>query len=498
VVWFTFKLIIGFSRIFLLETASVVSNHDVNLFRGLKMAFLVGGVLTVCTMLVHQLPVPFEVRDFFNRLFMVFLLAVSVLLLKSWQVVPSLLAPYTHRKRPYVQRLIRLLSFLIPLTLLATSLIGLSGYVDFAWAINRHIGIFLLIFAGYILVRGFLIDTADWTSELFIQHVRSGWMWSQAILKPLEMVLKLALFLFAIICLFWVYGWDKNSLVIQDLHAFFYLPLFHLAGSLITPLSIIKFIVVLCIFWWAVRWSREFSYRVLFASTKDVGVRNSLAVFMQYTMVVIGFFVILWVLGISVIALAAVLTLFGVGIAFGLRDLFKNYVSGFFLLMERPVKKGDYVTINGNEGQVGHIGLRSFTVVTGDHMELLVPNSEIFDKPFTNWTSQDNIVRTVISIKINRVDDPHAVCDMIMDILTQSPDIVAEPCSQVLLKDIGDALIELEVRYHINLEKTNSRALVRSDLLFKIWDKFKELGIKPPHPQHDIYIKSVPEGTELK
>jgi len=251
------------------------------------------------------------------------------------------------------------------------------------------------------------------------------------------------------------------------------------------------------IFWWATRWSREFAYRVLFANAKDIGVRNSLAIFAQYTMVVIGFFVILWVLGISVLTLAAVMTLFGVGLAFGLRDLFKNYVSGLFLLIERPVKKGDYVTVGGYEGEVSHIGMRSFTVVTGDHMELLVPNSEVFDKPFTNWTSQDNIIRTTFTIKINRVDDPHQVSKIIMEVLDGCEAVVAEPAAQALLKDVGDSLIEFEVRYHINLEKTPSRGKVRSDILFRLWDRFKLEGIQPPHPQQDIYIKELPGQGNL-
>ncbi len=493
-VWFIFKFIINFSHIFLLDTAPLASERDKKLYHWLKWAFILGGLSTACTVLVHQLPVPFEIRDFFNRLFMLFLLLVSIVLLKAWRIAPELLESYFSRKRSYFQRIVRLLSLLIPLTLLSTALIGLLGYVDLAWAINKYEGIFLLILTGYILVRGFIIDSTEWTSEFLIQHVRSGWMWSQAILKPLHLVLRLALLVLAVVILFIAYDWQKNPIIMNALEKFFSFPLFHLAGSLITPLSIIEFFIVLCVFWWAARWSREFAYRFLFAGSKDIGVRNSLAVFTQYTMVIIGFFVILWVLGISIIALAAVLTVFSVGLAFGLRDLFKNYVSGLFLLMERPVKKGDYVSVYGHEGEVSHIGMRSFTVVTSDHMELLVPNSEIFDKPFTNWTLQDNIIRTVIPIKINRVDDPHHVQKMIADVIESSSAIVKEPHAQVLLKEIADTFIEFEVRYHINLEKTPSRGDVRSEILFKIWDCFKAEHIQPPYPQQDIFIKNFPKG----
>ena len=87
-----------------------------------------------------------------------------------------------------------------------------------------------------------------------------------------------------------------------------------------------------------------------------MGLRNSIAIFSQYTTIIIGVFVCMRVLGIDFRALAVVAGAFAFGVGLGLRDLFNNFACGFLLLIERPVRVGDTVTINDYEGEVIHIG----------------------------------------------------------------------------------------------------------------------------------------------
>ena len=110
---------------------------------------------------------------------------------------------------------------------------------------------------------------------------------------------------------------------------------------------------------------------------------------------------------------------------FGLRDFASNIVGGIMLLIERPVSEGDLITIGEYEGRVAHIGIRSMRVSSWDNMEVLIPNAETFNKPFTNWTHQDSIVRTVVPIKVSRSDDPVMIQQLILDVLAIIPEIVA-------------------------------------------------------------------------
>jgi potassium efflux system protein len=206
--------------------------------------------------------------------------------------------------------------------------------------------------------------------------------------------------------------------------------------------------------------------------------------------VLLGGFICLRVLGIDLSALAFVASMFAFGIGFGLRDLANNFVCGFLILLERPLRVGDIVNINGVEGEVTNIGSRAVTVKTWDFMELVVPNAEIFNKSFTNWTSKDNTVRTVVAIKISRYDDPHAVVNIVHAVLAAHKEVLKDPVPEVFLKDMSDILMEFEVRYFVNIRLVKSRISVTSSLLMNVWDEFAKHGIKPPYPQHEILLRS--------
>lgn len=489
-VWLCFKIIIMMARLCLVETVHDRAGHDVRLYYQLKWVFLVGGIVTALTVFIYTLPVIYEVKDFFSRLFLLFLLVASVFLLKQWEMVPGLILAHIDERRTYMKRIVRLLGLLIPLVLFINSLIGLFGYVNLILTISWYESIFLLVLVGYLIIRGLLSDVMEWVSHLLIRHVTNGWLWTEAFLKPIDRVLRIVLFLTAWVVLFLFYGWDSQSPVVERLNKLLYYHLVDMLNTSITPYNIIELTVVMSLLYWAARWTREFVYRLLFSRTTDLGLRNSIAVFSQYAMILIGLFICLRVLGIDFRALAVVAGMLAFGVGLGLRDLANNFVCGFLLLIERPVRVGDTIAINGCEGEVTHIGSRAVTIRTWDHMEVLVPNAEIFSKAFTNWTGRDSIVRTVLAIKINRHDSPRDVQALIYQVLSQHKDILLDPAPEVFLKEFSDGLSEFEVRYFINIRQVSSRIGVRSEILMAIWGTFESHGIQPPYPHHEVYVKS--------
>ncbi len=488
-VWLFFKGIILIARLCLVETVHDRAGHDVRLYHQLKWIFLTGGVITALTVFMHQLPVVYEVKDLFDRVFLLFLFVASVFLLKQWQLVPGLILPHIDDRRTYLKRVIILLGLLIPLVLLVNSLIGLFGFVNLILTISWYESIFILVLVGYLLLRGLLNDAMEWVSKVLIRHVTNGWLWTEAFLKPIDRVLHIFLFLSAWAALFLWYGWDQQSPVVERLNKMLHYHLADVLNTTITPLSIIELAVVISLLYWAARWTREFMYRMLLSRTKDLGLRNSLAILSQYAMIVVGVFVSLRLLGIDFRALTVVATAFAFGVGLGLRDLVNNFACGFLLLLERPLRVGDIISINGCEGDVTHIGGRAVTVRTWDHMEVIVPNAEIFSKSFTNWTAKDNIIRTVLSIKINRHDNPHGIQTIIHEVLGQHKDVLKDPDPEVFMTEFADELIEFQVRYYINVRQVKSRYALRSEVLIAIWDVFEKHGIKAPHPQHEIYVK---------
>jgi len=165
-----------------------------------------------------------------------------------------------------------------------------------------------------------------------------------------------------------------------------------------------------------------------------------------------------------------------------------NYFSGMLMLIERPFRKGDIVKVGEFEGEVIHLGIRSTTVRTWDHMEVIVPNADMFSKPFVNWTHQDSIVRSVITIHVHRYDDPHEIQRLVLSVLAEHPAVLDNPLPAVLMREIGDTQVEMEVRYFILIGPERSRVLIRSEVLFAIWDAFKMHGIKRPVQQYEVMV----------
>lgn len=489
-VWLITKSLLIILRICLVETTHDTSGHDVRLFRRLKWIILFGGIVTALTVFVHQLPLIYELKTLCDRLFLFMLMIISLLLLRSWDVVPNLIVSNMESQHPYLQKSIRLIGVLIPALLLGNSIIGMFGFVNLVMTISWYEGVFLIVLIGYLILRGLLNDGMEQLSRMMIQYVNNGWLWTEAFLKPLDKVLRITLFLTAWAVLFLLYGWDKQSPMVQRLTGLLHYQLASVLNTTITPINIIELFVVISIFYWTARWVREFVYRMLLSRTKDMGIRNSIAILSQYCVVIVGIFICLRVLGIDLRALTFVAGAFAFGVGLGLRDLANNFASGFLLLLERPLRVGDIVNISGYEGEVTHIGGRAVIIRTWDHMELVVPNAEIFNKAFTNWTAQDNIVRTLATIKISRYDNPHKVKVIIQNVLAGYKEILKEPIPEVILKEISDTLMEFEMRYYVNIRQVKSRVSVLSAVLMNLWDSFAQHGIKPPYPQHEVFLRN--------
>jgi len=480
-VWLTFRSMILIARLGLMERLSDSSGIDVRLYYRLKWLLLTGGWITALMVISHQLPLSLLLQDIFNRLFMLFLLAVAIVVWISNDVIVHILHPVMKLKKRYVRNAVMLLVRLTPLSLFLTAVMGLIGYINLAWTMSNYIVQILLIISAYVLIRGLFLDALDLLSEWMISRLSNGWLWIEVILKPMDKIFRVLLVGFALFVLFQLFDWHADSSVVTKLKQFSEYVLINVSGVHITVKSIVGFFISLSVVIWASKWTREFCFRWLYRDTNDAGIRNSLSVFTQYAVILLGGFITLRILGLDFSGMSMVVGGLAVGMGFGLRDFASNIVGGLMLLIERPVREGDLITLGGYEGKVAHIGIRSMRVSSWDNMEVLIPNAETFNKPFTNWTHQDSIIRTVVPIKVSRADDPLMIQQLILDVLAIIPEIVPEPPPQVFLKQIDDALIEFEVRYFINVE-IHTRFEVRSKVLFAVMAQFKAAGVKAPIP----------------
>ena len=461
--------------------------YDRSLYLGLKWSSMLAAVLITLTLLVHHYSVAQITQDTIDRLIMLGLLTVSVILLWRRHNFLSFFKE-NLQQQPRLYFFLAILSLLLPLAGLLTALIGFAGYTNLAWKMGKYEGFFLLAFFSWLIARGYVIDAFEWAAHRAMTYQPNGWIWARAIIYPLLIVTRIVLIVLAFLFLFWLIQINGNTSLIDQLETLGKHSLFEIGNTEITSFKILIAGILIIVFVWAARWSKEIAYRWMFKHIVDHGARNSLSVFTQYSVVMIGIFSLLKALGIDLTAFAVLAGAIGVGIGFGLQTIANNFISGVLLLIERPFRTGDIVNIGNNEGMVTHIGIRSLTVKTWDNMEVIIPNTDTMTSPFTNWTHQDANVRTTFYIGVAYKEDPHSVIQHVKEILDAHDAILSTPRAEVFLDEFADSSVNLRIQYYIDVGKHN-RLNIKSEVLLLIWDRFKQEDIEIPYPQSDLHIK---------
>lgn len=478
--------------IFLIQNTIEISGDDSRLYKGLKYSLIFGGILSAFMILGQNLNLSINTLGFIDRLFMLFLLAISYPLIMNWQVVPQLLID-SMQPKAYVRRAIWLLGIIVPVTILSNAALGIIGYVNLAWKIAVAEFQLSMVIALWLIFKGLLSELMDLISRFFIRNITNGWLWAESVLKPLHTVLNFILIIFSALGLVFIYGWNSNIELVNVIHEIIYYHLFTIATDIDAPVNIyVKDFIMFCIIFsfvlWATKWSREFSYRWLYAKTKDLAVRNSFSVFTQYATLVAGIIIILKVLGIPTATLMVSIGTLVIFLGFGLRDIISNYISGIILLIERPVRTGDYVTIGENEGKITKIGMRSLTVQSSDNMEIIVPNTDTITKPLINWTFKDTIIRMDLDIRLAYDENLEVVRDLILSVLKSNDEILDEPEPKVYFKEFADSAVITRIYFFIDLNKTPSRGSIRTVIILAINKILSEHHIKVAYPKQTVEL----------
>jgi len=298
------------------------------------------------------------------------------------------------------------------------------------------------------------------------------------------------LFLAVAYVLLWIYAGTTVGVFADNVLDSLQTGLFNVGSSTVTLGDILILLISLLIVIRLGQWTRSITYSWFYSRIGDLGTRNSLSAFTQYALVLIGLLIILNSVGIDLTTLTVFAGALGVGLGIGLQNVANNFVSGILLLVERPLKAGDWVQVAGGEGEVSSIGMRSLTVKTWDNQEVIIPNSEVISNSFTNWTRSDHIVRTVLYIAVSRDADPHKVCPLMQAVLDRHVYVLEEPPAECFLWEFGESSTDFRVQYYCNVILHN-RLRVQSDVLFGIWDTLSQNGIEIPYPQRDLRFKPV-------
>jgi len=488
--WLGSKILINLSWLFL-SAPNLKTTDSTKLHRQLSWTIIVMGLLTVITALVHVeedglLKLSLTARDIIDTVFMVFLSLTAPSLLRVRRLILTYLQNHVQG---YWLVVTSLLTLLVPLVIVVVSVLGVIGYINLGWTIAKQLSIFMLVLTGWLIARGVLDYSIQQLKELTLKRSQYGELWAEDIMPLIHKLLRLALFILAILAIFWLNGWISDVAFKEKIGQILNYALITFDnGSQVRLVDVILSIVIIWGVFWFGGWSRRITYRWVFLNIKDAGIRNSLSVFTQYFVVFIGLIIALKAIGIDPTALSVFAGALGVGIGFGMQTIINNFLSGILLLVERPVRSGDSIEVGDVSGIVAQIGIRSTIIETLDRTEVILPNSELISNSFTNRTRTDKIRRTVLFIGTSYEDDPHLVKEMISSVLDSIPEVLKEPEYGVALFEFAEYAMKFRIAYFIDTE-TAILGVVKSQVLFRIWDRFKVMDITIPYPQQDVHVK---------
>ncbi|MEZ5572809.1 MAG: mechanosensitive ion channel [Halioglobus sp.] len=391
---------------------------------------------------------------------------------------------------------------LLSLGVFSSGIIAAFGYINLAALVIIGI-IYTLILLGVTLI---LIEVF---SDLFDGLDEGHYRWQKTVrrflgLKGNEYVPGLGWIRLAVNLVLWITAgqlflriWDANESITSDIKGYFSQG-FKVGSVTIVPSHLLYAIIVLAILLTFTGWLKDrLNTRWLLKTRMEPSAREAMVTAFGYVAASIAVIVALLFAGFDFANLAIIAGALSVGLGFGLQNIVNNFVSGIIMLIERPVRIGDWIVVGNAEGTIQSISIRSTTIRTFDQADVIVPNSELISGQVTNWTLGNTRGRIKVDIGVGYGSDVETVINTLIEVAHNHKEVITgshlQPDPYVLFLAFGDSSLNFELRAIIH--NVNRRMQVISDLNREINTAFKKLGIEIPFPQRDINFRGpLPAG----
>ncbi len=219
----------------------------------------------------------------------------------------------------------------------------------------------------------------------------------------------------------------------------------------------------------------------------DVGKSFTIYQIIKYTLWVIAISFILETLGFKITILLAGSAALLVGLGLGLQEIFKDIISGVFMLFEGNLKIGDILELEGMVGKVKEIGLRTSKMETRDNIIIVVPNSKFIIGNVINWSHIDTKTRFNVEVGVAYGSDVKLVEKVLLKCTEDNKDISQTPKPFVRFNNFGESSLDFQL-FFWTIDSFGVEN-IKSQLRFSIDRAFKDNQITIPFPQRDVYLK---------
>ncbi len=376
--------------------------------------------------------------------------------------------------------LFRLLGNLAMAVGLAAPALALFGWHNAASGILYPAIETLAVLGGVIVLQRFVTD-------LYVLILRLGGAAEAEAGKLVAALVSLSLYLAAVPALALVWGARPTDLleIWQRLSEGF-----TVGQTRITPADFFTFLFVFLIGYTLTRLFQGVLRNSVLPNTRlDQGAQSAIITGTGYLGVFLSALIAISATGLDLSNLAIVAGALSVGIGFGLQAIVSNFVSGIILLIERPIKEGDWIEVGGVSGYVKRIAVRATQIDTFDRATVILPNSELISGTVINWTLRSPIGRLKVPVSVAYGTDVEKLKEILLEIARSHPMALRRPAPQVLFLGFGDSALDFELR--LFLRDVNYMLSTKSDINFAIYRRLDEEGIEIPFPQRDIHLRDI-------
>ena len=177
-----------------------------------------------------------------------------------------------------------------------------------------------------------------------------------------------------------------------------------------------------------------------------------------------------------------------IGIGFGAQNIINNFISGWILMAERPIRIDDFIELDSATGVVEQIGNRSTRIRRSDGVHMLVPNSQLLERTVVNWTLVDQEIRTTVRVGVAYGSPVQKVAELILQAVTEQPESKAHPAPSVVFEDFGDNALIFDAFFWCDVGGEKALREIRSAIRFRISQLFDDNGIVIAFPQRDVHL----------
>ncbi|RWQ42527.1 MAG: mechanosensitive ion channel family protein [Mesorhizobium sp.] len=349
-----------------------------------------------------------------------------------------------------------------------------------------------ILFTVFLLAALFLMRAVTWPSRSHFITIALSLSLAWLFASVLSRIIRNRFVARALAWLTWIYAALVILGIDDDTAAFLDSLAIPLGAVRLSALMVLKAaLLLIATVWLAVVVGKYIDERVRISEELTPSIRVLVGKVAKIGLVLVAGAIALSSVGLDLTALTIFSGAVGVGLAFGLQKVVSNFVSGMIILLDKSIKPGDTISLEGTFGWVRELRARFVSVVTRDGREFLIPNEDFITQRVINWSFSDNLVRLDVNFGVSYDADPHKVSELAIAAATSVGRVEAGRRPVCWLTDFGDSSLNFVLRFWIH-DPQQGLTNVRGRVLLALWDTFRENGIDIPYPHREIIMK--PDG----